>query len=106
MPRRRKEKELVCPQCGSRDIEVVKTWQLVSPFPDKYGRITITVMGIVQCKNCGYKWKAVVSKLKVGGKSVEVESGGKRKVIEGEEEEPRRVKEIVLNIDDLDLEEE
>ncbi len=104
MPRRRREKELVCPKCGSRDVEVVRTWQLVSPFPDKYGRITVTVMGMVECRSCGYRWRATISKLKIGEKGVEVEGrGGKKKVLGGEEK-PRRVKEIVLDLEDLEEE--
>ncbi len=99
----RKKKELKCPRCGSRNIEVIKTWQLVAPIPDKKGRITITVMGSLQCKDCGYKWRGVVSKLKVGGTSIEVEGARGKKVLGGEEEqEERRVKEIVIDIDDLD----
>ncbi len=106
MPRRKKEKKLVCPKCGSTDIDVVKTWQLVSPFPDRKGRITITVMGVVRCRKCGHQWRAVISKLKVGGSEVEIEGGKGSKKLEEEEEEPRRVKEIVLDLEDLDLEEE
>ncbi len=106
MPRKKEtKKKLVCPKCGSTDIEVLKTWQLVSPFPDRKGRITITVMGVVQCRRCGYKWRTVISKIKVGGSEVELEgAGGKKKLVE-EEEEPRRVKEIVLDLEDI-LEEE
>ncbi len=57
----------VCPVCGTRVSEPVKTWTLVSPMPDKYGRITITVMGSFVCPNCGHKWRAVIKKLKEGG---------------------------------------
>ncbi|OYT37665.1 MAG: chromatin protein Cren7 [Desulfurococcales archaeon ex4484_58] len=99
MPRRKRGKE--CPVCGSTDIEVVKSWQLVSPLPDRYGRITITVMGVMKCRNCGHQWKGVVSKLKVGGSSVEIE-GRELK----EEKEERRVKEIVLDLEDLEEDEE
>lgn len=98
-----RKKKLACSRCGSENVEVVKTWQLVAPLPDKYGRITITVMGVVQCKQCGYKWRGVVSKLKVGGSGVEIEGTGKKL---GSKEEERRVKEIVLDLDDLDLDEE
>ncbi len=106
MPRRRKQKEIACPRCGSKEYEVVKQWQLVSPLPDKYGRITITVMGVVQCRKCGHKWKTVLSKLKVGGSGVEIEGKKGKKVIGEEKEETRRVKEIVLDLDELNLEEE
>ncbi len=66
MPRRKKD-PYVCPRCGTRVSEPVKTWTLVSPLPDKYGRITITIMGSFVCPNCGYKWRAVIKKLKEGG---------------------------------------
>ncbi|MEB3846904.1 MAG: chromatin protein Cren7, partial [Desulfurococcales archaeon] len=46
MPRRRKKRDpFVCPRCGTRVSEPVKTWTIVSPIPDKYGRITVTIMG-------------------------------------------------------------
>ena len=69
MPRRRRQKRdpYVCPKCGTRVTEPDKTWTLVSPLPDKYGRITITIMGSFTCPNCGYKWRAVLKKLKEGG---------------------------------------
>ena len=73
--RRTKRDPYVCPRCGTRVQEPVKTWQLVSPFPDAKGRITITVMGSFECPNCGYRWRAVISKLKVGGDEVEIEAG-------------------------------
>ncbi|MCE4628208.1 MAG: ZPR1-type zinc finger protein [Desulfurococcales archaeon] len=66
MPRKKKD-PYVCPRCGTRVTEPVKTWTLVSPMPDKYGRITITIMGSFVCPNCGYKWRAVIKKLKEGG---------------------------------------
>lgn len=91
---------LKCPRCGSTSINVVKSWQLVAPIPDARGRITITVMGVVQCGNCGYKWKTTISKLKVGGSSLEIEGGRSKKVLEGEPEE-RETKEIVLDISDI-----
>lgn len=98
MPRRDKG-PVRCPRCGAEVGEPVKTWQLVSPFPDKKGRITVTIMGVYQCPKCGYRWRAVVAKLKVGGG---VEVGDKR--IE-EEEERRPPKIIEIDLDDLDEEE-
>ncbi len=95
----RKKKVVRCPRCGAEAGDPVKTWQLVSPIPDKKGRITITIMGIYQCPKCGYKWRAVVSKIKVGGTGVEV--GGK----EIKEEEKRPPKIIELDLSDLDKEE-
>jgi len=87
---------VVCPKCGSKNVEVDRTWQLTSPLPDKYGRITVTVMGVMKCRDCGYKWRGVVSKIKVGGGSVAI--GEKEVELEREE---RRVKEIVLDLDEI-----
>jgi predicted RNA-binding Zn-ribbon protein involved in translation (DUF1610 family) len=53
-----------CPRCGTRVDEPVKTWTLVSPIPDKKGRITITIMGLFKCPKCGYTWRAVLKKIK------------------------------------------
>ncbi|MET1159970.1 MAG: chromatin protein Cren7 [Thermoprotei archaeon] len=87
--------KVVCPKCGSKNIDVLRTWQLVSPFPDKYGRITVTVMGVMKCKDCGHQWRGVVSKIKVGGEEKPRE----------EEKVERRVKEIVLDLEDIEEEE-
>lgn len=84
-----------CPKCSSRDIEVVRTWNLTSPLPDKMGRITVTIMGVMRCKSCSYSWRGVVSKLKLGS-GVELEGG--RGVIE---EDQRPPKEIVLDLDEI-----
>ncbi|NPA05347.1 MAG: chromatin protein Cren7 [Crenarchaeota archaeon] len=73
MPRR-KRNPFTCPICGTR-AEPKKTWQLVSPFPDSKGRITVTIMGSFECPKCGHKWRGVVSKLKVGGASETTSSG-------------------------------
>lgn len=94
-----KEKTVKCPKCGYSDIEIIKNWQLTSPFPDKYGRITITIMGVMQCGKCGHKWRGVISKIKAGGSSIAIND----KEIRGEE---RRVKEIVLDLDEILAEEE
>ncbi|WP_276813884.1 chromatin protein Cren7 [Desulfurococcus amylolyticus] len=95
-----KQPQLKCPKCGSNEVDVERTWQLASPLPDTQGRITITIMGVVKCRRCGYKWRGVVSKLKVGGGKVEIEGEKMGKVIEGGEE-PRPPKEIILDIDDI-----
>ncbi len=99
MPRRKQGGPVTCPRCGAEVGEPVKTWQLVSPFPDKKGRITITIMGVYQCPRCGYRWRAVVSKLKVGGGGVEV---GEKRIEEEEEERPAKV--IEIDLDELDEE--
>jgi len=54
----------VCPTCGTRAPEPVKTWTLVSPIPDRKGRITVTVMGSFVCPSCGRSWRTVVKKIK------------------------------------------
>jgi len=91
-----------CPKCGAEVAEPIKTWQLVAPIPDSEGRITITIMGMFQCPNCGYKWRGVVSKLKVG-RDVEIESGGVKKRLSPtrEEEVKREAKVIELSVDEI-----
>ncbi|MEZ0393559.1 MAG: chromatin protein Cren7 [Desulfurococcaceae archaeon] len=83
-----------CPRCGSTDVVVEKTWQLVAPIPDSKGNITITVMGVMKCNACGHRWRGVVTKLKVGSSLAigDKELGG---------EEPRKGTEIVLDIDEI-----
>lgn len=93
----RKDARLKCPNCGSLNVETLKTWNLTSPLPDAEGRITITIMGSLRCRDCGYVWRGVVSKIKVGGSSVEIDE--KKKI--GQEEGEERVKEIVLDIEDI-----
>ncbi len=102
MPRRGRGKRdpYVCPRCGTRVEEPVKTWQLVSPFPDSKGRITITVMGSFECPNCGYRWRAVISKLKVGGSDVEIEAGSAKAKVGGGGEEKREGAVFEVDIDD------
>lgn len=91
-----------CPKCGSTDIKVVKTWNIISPLPDKLGRVTVTVMGVLKCNSCGYSWRSTVSKLKVGT-GIEAESARGRLVVEEEEKTPP--KEIVLDLEDIVREE-
>jgi hypothetical protein len=99
LPRKASKDGNKCPICGS--IEKPKnTWQLVSPLPDSKGRITITVMGSFECKN-GHKWKGVVSKIKVGGSEVEVESSsGKKMSLPPTKEKEERNDYIIVDIDD------
>ncbi len=92
MPRRKDP--YVCPKCGTRVQEPVKTWTIVSPLPDKYGRITITIMASFVCPNCGYKWRAPIKKIKTGGE--EGEGRGKK------EEKPEPGTIIEIDLDDLD----
>ncbi len=67
-----------CPKCGAIVKEPEKTWQLTAPIPDRKGRITVTIMGIFVCPNCGHRWRGVVSKIKVGGEEVEVEGSARK----------------------------
>ena len=81
--RARKQRDpFVCPRCGTRVEEPVKTWTLVSPFPDKKGRITVTVMGSFRCPKCGYTWRAVIKKIKPEAAAPAAE--GKEEKREGE----------------------
>lgn len=54
------------------EVSPTKTWNLVSPLPDKEGRLTITIMGTYPCPNCGRSNTSVVSKFK------DVEEGEKK----------------------------
>lgn len=69
---KKKKKEHVCPECGEAVDEPYKTWELVAPFPDKKMRITVTVMGMYECPECGKKFRAVVSKVKLNSEGVEL----------------------------------
>mgnify|MGYP001772541365 CR=1 FL=1 len=106
MPKKKQSDPYVCPNCGTRVEKPTKTWQLVSPLPDAYGRVTITIMGSFECPNCGHKWKAVVSKIKAGGSSVEIEGKKGVKKIGEEKEEENRGEIIELDLSDLDEDEE
>ncbi|NOZ30984.1 MAG: chromatin protein Cren7 [Crenarchaeota archaeon] len=79
MPRRKKKDPFICPSCGTRVNEPVKTWTIVSPIPDKYGRITVTIMGSFQCPNCGAKWKDSIKKIKTGGDEEAMREGEEKK---------------------------
>ncbi len=104
MPRRKRD-PYVCPSCGTRVDKPYRTWQLVAPMPDAYGRITITVMGMFECPNCGNKWRAVISKIKTGGSEVEVETAsGKKKL--GSKQPPTKREGPIIEIDIDELEEE
>ncbi|ACP35401.1 conserved hypothetical protein [Sulfolobus islandicus Y.G.57.14] len=108
MPKKKQFDPYVCPNCGTKVEKAQKTWQLVSPLPDSYGRITITVMGSFVCPNCGHKWKSVVSKIKAGGSSVEIEGKkGVKKIQSKDSEEKANEGEVIeLDLSDLDEDEE
>ena len=69
MPKKDKTK-IICKNknCGQTfsklEVSPSKTWNLVSPMPDKQGRITITIMGTYLCPHCGRNNTSVVSKFK------------------------------------------
>ncbi|MCK5343634.1 MAG: hypothetical protein KAR20_09525, partial [Candidatus Heimdallarchaeota archaeon] len=42
----------------------LKTWQLVSPMPDKEGRVTLTIMGSFRCPECNASVRAALKKVK------------------------------------------
>lgn len=94
MARRKKRDPFICPRCGTRVTEPVKTWTIVSPIPDKYGRITVTVMGSFQCPNCGARWRDSIKKIKTGGDEEAMGANDEEKV-EGE----------IIEIDLSDLDE-
>lgn len=106
MTRKAQQSPNICPRCGSIVPSPKRTWQLVAPMPDSSGRITITVMGIYECPSCNYKWRSVISKMKVGGDSIEIrDSKGREVKIGDEEKEPRKSAVIELDIKEI-LEEE
>lgn len=94
-----------CPRCGA-DVNPEKTWQVISPLPDAYGRITITVLGSFKCSSCGYSWRGRVSAIKVGPEG-EVTFGEGKKSRRRDEvpREKREGKVIEVDISDI-LEEE
>jgi hypothetical protein len=68
-----------CPQCGARASSPIRTWTLVSPIPDKYGRVTITVMGAFICESCGKTWSSPIEKIKSGEERLEARGEGERR---------------------------
>ncbi|GAI12895.1 unnamed protein product [marine sediment metagenome] len=68
--RKIKEKKIMCKKCSTVIDPVVtkpkKTWQLVSPMPDKDGNVTLTMMGSFTCPNpdCGKSVIAAMAKVK------------------------------------------
>lgn len=95
-----------CPKCGTTVTSPTKTWQLVAPLPDAAGRVTVTIMGMFECPNCGFKWRRVVSKMKVGGEDIEIE-GARRKSFTISRKEASRTENVIeLDISELSEEEE
>ena len=71
MPKRL-AKQNTCPECGETAGEPYKTWELVSPMPDKHMRITVTAFGMYECGKCGKKFKGVAAKTKLGAEGIEL----------------------------------
>jgi transcription elongation factor Elf1 len=76
---RRGGSPFTCPQCGARASSPIRTWTLVSPIPDKYGRVTITVMGAFICESCGKTWSSPIEKIKSGEERLEARGEGERR---------------------------
>ena len=76
-PAKEKKKVISCKNCGQvinpTETPPSTTWNLISPLPDKQGRVTLTVMGSFTCPRCGKNVKAAMKKIKsdaeLGGKS-------------------------------------
>jgi len=83
MPRT-KIRYIKCPRCGNmwkpNEVEPIKTWHLIAPFPDKDGRITVTVMAVWHCPKCGATVRGVYSKIKVGA-DVDIKGKNRTKML-------------------------
>ncbi|MEM0043276.1 MAG: chromatin protein Cren7 [Sulfolobales archaeon] len=95
MSRRGRKQPNKCPRCGYVVEKPEKTWHMISPIPDAYGRVTITVMGSFKCPSCGYRWRGVVSKIKAG-EDVEIGEGEK-----SSSEKPREGKIIEIDLSEI-----
>ena len=62
-------KKITCSYCGTEfQAEPEKTWTLTS-LPDKNGNITVTIMAIWKCPQCGRKIRGVYAKYKTGAET-------------------------------------
>ncbi|MHA1616568.1 MAG: DeoR family transcriptional regulator [Candidatus Njordarchaeales archaeon] len=95
---RKRQKVIKCSMCGHKwfpnEVEPIKTWHLVSPLPDKQGRITITVMAVWECPNCGNKVRGVFGKTKVGDEKFKGENRTKKLIERLLEKETTNLKEL------------
>ena len=68
MSQGKRKKNITCKKCGTiiNPIETppLKTWQLVSPMPDKEGRVTLTIMGSFRCPECNASVRTSIKKIK------------------------------------------
>lgn len=60
-----REKRSVCSSCGTEATKPRRTWQQVSSFPDRMGRMTVTTMGAYKCLNCGKAFRRAIGKVKM-----------------------------------------
>ena len=66
-----------CNSCGyiinPKETPPNKTWNMISPMPDKMGRVTLTIMGSFTCPKCSKNVKLAMQKIKsaddIDGKS-------------------------------------
>ncbi|MHA1590789.1 MAG: HTH domain-containing protein [Candidatus Njordarchaeales archaeon] len=69
----RGRRRIKCKNCGyewmPNEVQPLKTWHLISPMPDKQGRITVTVMAVWECPKCGSRVRGVMAKTKIGEES-------------------------------------
>jgi rubredoxin len=67
-PTKKRKKQISCKKCGHilnpSETPPEKTWQLVSPMPDKEGRVTLTVMGSFHCPMCNASIRASLKKIR------------------------------------------
>ncbi len=67
-PRGKRKKKISCKKCGHiiNPVETPpeKTWQLISPMPDKEGRVTLTIMGSFHCPMCNASVRASLKKIR------------------------------------------
>ncbi|MHA1973385.1 MAG: hypothetical protein ACTSW1_10340 [Candidatus Hodarchaeales archaeon] len=65
---RKSRKKISCKKCGAIIDPTTnppeKTWQLISPMPDKEGRVTLTIMGSFRCKECGASVRGSLKKIR------------------------------------------
>ncbi|MFX0149851.1 MAG: hypothetical protein ACFFAJ_03630 [Candidatus Hodarchaeota archaeon] len=67
-PSKKRRKKISCKKCGfvinPAENPPDKTWQLISPMPDKEGRVTLTIMGSFRCPDCNASVRAALKKVK------------------------------------------
>ncbi|MFX0206499.1 MAG: hypothetical protein ACFFDT_10985 [Candidatus Hodarchaeota archaeon] len=63
-----KKKKIMCKKCKTvvdlKENPPNKTWNIISPMPDKEGRVTVTIMGSFSCANCGASIRTSIQKIK------------------------------------------